>query len=137
MVPLINIQLGEIIFGGVGAGLYGMLLFVIVAVFVAGPDGRPHARISRQEDRGARGQDDDARDPLPAALHPRLHRARGGDRPGLAGLGNKGPHGFSEILYAYTSGAANNGSAFAGLTANTLFYNLTLGIGDVHRPVRA
>ena len=56
--------------------------------------------------------------------------------PGLAGLLNKGPHGFAEVLYAYTSAAANNGSAFAGLTANSLFYNTTLGIGDAARPVR-
>ena len=129
MVPLINMELGEIIVGGVGAGLYGMLLFVIVAMFVAGPDGRPHARICRQEARGEGGQDDHAGHPGPAAGDARLHRHwRSVVGPGLAGLLNKGPHGFAEILYAYTSAAANNGSAFAGLTANSPFYNLTLGI---------
>ena len=86
MVPLVNIQLGEVIFGGVGSGLYGMLLFAILAVFIAGPDGRPHAGISRQEDRGARDQAGDARHPLPAARRswasPRSPRSC---RPGLAG----------------------------------------------------
>ena len=78
MIPLINMQLGEIIVGGVGAGLYGMLLFVVLTVFIAGPDGRPHAGICRQEDRGARGQDGDARHPHPAADDPRLDRGRRG-----------------------------------------------------------
>ena len=77
MIPLINMELGEIIVGGVGAGLYGMLLFVIVAMFVAGPDGRPHARICRQEARGQGGQDDHAGHPGPAAGDAGLHRARG------------------------------------------------------------
>ena len=78
MIPLINMQLGEIVVGGVGAGLYGMLLFVILTIFRRRPDGRPHAGICRQEDRGARGQDGDARDPDPAADDARLDGGRGG-----------------------------------------------------------
>ncbi len=93
------------------------------------PDGRPHARVPRQEDRGPRGQARDALGPRPDALHPGLHgggfRASGGPRRPRT---TQGPHGFSEILYAYTSAAGNNGSAFAGLSANTLFYNTTLGL---------
>ena len=124
LVPLINIQLGEIIFGGVGSGLYGMLLFADPRRVHRRADGRPHAGVSRQEDRGQGGQDGDARHPDPAAVDPRLHRARVG-RPGvgLSSRDNPGPHGFSEILYAFTSGTGNNGSAFAGLNANTPFYN--------------
>ena len=91
-------------------------------------DGRAHAGISRQEDRGEGSEDGDARHPDPAAVDPRLHRARRrASPPGLAGPPTPGPHGFSEILYAFTSATGNNGSAFAGLTANTLFYNTTLG----------
>ena len=126
MVPLVNIQLGEIIVGGVGSGLYGMLLFVILAIFVAGlMVGRTPEYLGKKiEAQG--GQDGDARHPDPAADVSRLHRGRGG----AAGrrwprMANAGPHGFTEILYAYTSQTGNNGSAFAGLTANTLFYNIT------------
>ena len=79
LVPLVNIQLGEVIFGGVGAGLYGMLVFVLLSVFIAGPDGRPHARVPGQEDRGPRDEARDALRPHLPAHHPRLLRVgRGG-----------------------------------------------------------
>ena len=104
LVPLVNIMLGEIIFGGVGSGLYGMLLFAILAVFVAGlMVGRTPEYLGKKiEAQG--GQDGDARHPHPAAVDPRLHRARGG-AAGRASPASTtpGPHGFSEILYAYTS----------------------------------
>ena len=128
MIPLINMELGEIIVGGVGAGLYGMLLFVIVAMFVAG------LMVGRTPEYA--GKKLEAREVkmtmlailvLPLAMLGFTAVAVVIDA-GLAGLLNKGPHGFSEVLYAYTSAAANNGSAFAGLTANSPFYNLTLGI---------
>ena len=129
MVPLVNIKLGEIIVGGVGAGLYGMLLFVIVAIFVAGlMVGRTPEYLGKKiEAQG--GQDGHAGRPVPAARRcwasPRSPPCC---RPALAAIANPGPHGFSEMLYAYTSAAGNNGWAFAGLTANTPFYNLTLGL---------
>ena len=125
MVPLVNMMLGEIIFGGVGSGLYGMLLFAIVAVFVAGlMVGRTPEYI---------GKKIEAREVKMAMLSILiLPFAMLGftaiavvAKDGLAGIANPGPHGFSEILYAYVSSTANNGSAFAGLSANTRFYNLT------------
>ena len=101
------------------------------------PHGRPHAGISRQEDRGARDEAGDARAADPAAGDPRLHRRRDAMLPSaLESLANAGPHGLSEILYAYTSAAGNNGSAFAGLTANTPWYNTTLGHRHDARPLR-
>jgi len=127
MIPLINMELGEVIFGGVGAGLYGMLLFVIIAMFVAG------LMVGRTPE--YLGKKIEAREVKMAMLTILvLPLAMLGftalavvTAAGLAGPLNAGPHGFSEILYAYTSGTANNGSAFAGLTANTPFYNATLG----------
>ncbi|MEI9996704.1 MAG: potassium-transporting ATPase subunit KdpA [Rhizomicrobium sp.] len=127
MIPLINMMLGEIIFGGVGSGLYGMLLFAIVAVFVAG------LMVGRTpEYLGKKIESKEVKMAMLAILV--LPLAMLGFtalavvlKDGLAGPLNSGPHGFSEILYAYTSATANNGSAFAGLTANTLFYNTTLG----------
>jgi K+-transporting ATPase ATPase A chain len=129
LVPLFNIQLGEVIIGGVGSGLYGMLLFAILAVFVAG------LMVGRTPE--YLGKKIEAKEVkmtvlalilvLPisilgftalAAVHPE----------GLKGPLNAGPHGFSEILYVYTSGTGNNGSAFAGISANTFFYNLTNGL---------
>ncbi len=129
MIPLINMQLGEIIFGGVGSGLYGMLIVRHHRDLRRRPDGRAHAGVPRQEDRVQGGEDGDARRPLPAAGDARRHRR--GARRALGGVGDgqPGPHGFSEVLYAFTSAAANNGSAFAGLSANTMFYNVTLGVG--------
>ena len=129
MIPLINMELGEIIVGGVGAGLYGMLLFVIVAMFIAG------LMVGRTPEYA--GKKLEAKEVkmtmlailiLPFAMLGFTAIAVVTDA-GLAGLLNKGPHGYAEVLYAYTSAAANNGSAFAGLTANSLFYNVTLGIG--------
>jgi len=129
MVPIINMELGEVIVGGVGAGMYGMLLFAILTVFIAG------LMVGRTPE--YLGKKIEAREmkmtvlalvlilPLSilgftalASVHPE----------GIKGPLNAGPHGFSEILYAFVSGTANNGSAFAGLTANTPFYNITLGL---------
>ena len=129
LIPLINMQLGEVIIGGVGAGLYGMLIFVIVAIFVAGLMVRRTPQYL--------GKKIEAKEvkmamlgilclPLMMLGFTALATVVSA---GLAGPANAGPHGFSEILYAYTSAAANNGSAFGGLTANTLFYNSTLAIG--------
>jgi K+-transporting ATPase ATPase A chain len=126
MIPMINMQLGEIIFGGVGSGLYGMLLFVIVGMFVAG------LMVGRTpEYLGKKLEAKEVKMAMLAILILPLSilgfTAIAAVVPaGLAGLNNSGPHGFSEMLYAYTSATGNNGSAFAGLTANTLFYNTTL-----------
>jgi potassium-transporting ATPase potassium-binding subunit len=125
MVPLINIQLGEIIIGGVGAGMYGMLLFVIIAIFVAGlMVGRTPEYV---------GKKIEAKEVKMAMLAilvlPLMYlgwTAVAMHVPSaVAAMGNPGPHGFSEVLYAYVSQTANNGSAFAGLSGNTLFFNLT------------
>jgi K+-transporting ATPase ATPase A chain len=128
LVPLFNIQLGEIIFGGVGAGLYGMLVFVVLAVFIAG------LMVGRTpEYLGKKIQSFDVKMAMLTLLILCLTIlgfsawAAVSDW-GLAGLNNNGPHGLSEILYAYSSCVGNNGSAFAGLTANTPWYNTTLGI---------
>jgi K+-transporting ATPase ATPase A chain len=125
MVPLINMQLGEIIVGGVGAGMYGMLLFVIIAIFVAGlMVGRTPEYVGKKIEAKEVKMAMLAILVLPlmylgwtavAAVNPQA----------LTQLGNSGPHGFSEMLYLYTSSTANNGSAFAGITANTLFFNIT------------
>jgi len=125
MVPLINMQLGEIIIGGVGAGLYGMLLFVIVAIFVAGlMVGRTPEYI------GKKIESKEVKMAMLAILVlPLMYlgwTAVAAVVPfGVSQLGNAGPHGFSEMLYLFTSSTGNNGSAFGGITANTLFYNLT------------
>ena len=118
-VPLFNIQLGEVIFGGVGAGLYGMLVFVVLAVFIAGSDGRSHSGISRQKNRSVRRKNGDALVAHFALSILGFAAWAAVSKWGLAGLNNSGPHGLSEILYAFSSGAGNNGSAFAGLSANT------------------
>jgi K+-transporting ATPase ATPase A chain len=127
MVPLINMQLGEVIFGGVGSGLYGILAFAIVAMFVAGlMVGRTPEYLGKKLESKEVKMTILALLSLPLAILG--FTALAVSLPaGLAGIENPGPHGYSEILYAYTEGAANNGSAFAGLTANTLFYNTTLG----------
>jgi potassium-transporting ATPase potassium-binding subunit len=125
MVPLINMKLGEIIFGGVGAGLYGMLLFAILTLFIAGlMVGRTPEYV------GKKLESREVKMAMLAILAWPLSSlgftAIATVVPaGLAGPANQGPHGFTEILYAFTSMTANNGSAFAGLTGNTLFYNLT------------
>jgi K+-transporting ATPase ATPase A chain len=129
LIPMINMQLGEIIVGGVGAGLYGMLVFVIVAIFVAG------LMVGRTPE--YLGKKIEAREVKMAMLAilclPLMMLGFTGlatvVAAGLAGPANAGPHGFSEILYAFTSAAANNGSAFGGLSGNTPFYNTTLAIG--------
>ncbi len=126
MVPLVNIQLGEIIFGGVGSGLYGMIAFAIVAMFVAG------LMVGRTpEYLGKKLEAKEVKMSILALLSLPLSilgfTALAAILPaGLAGPENAGPHGFSEILYAFTSATGNNGSAFAGISANTLFYNTTL-----------
>jgi len=128
MIPLINIQLGEIIFGGVGSGMYGMLLFAIVAVFVAGlMVGRTPQYLGKKLEAREVKMTILAILILPLSILGFTALATVVPA-GLAGLANSGPHGFSEILYAYTSATGNNGSAFAGLGANTPFYNTTLGI---------
>ena len=126
MVPMVNIMLGEVIFGGVGSGLYGILAFAIVAMFVAG------LMVGRTpEYLGKKLEAKEVKMTILALLSLPLSilgwSALATVLPaGLAGIANSGPHGFSEILYAYTSGTGNNGSAFAGLSANTLFYNTTI-----------
>ncbi len=126
MIPLINMQLGEIIIGGVGAGLYGMLLFVVLAIFVAGlMVGRTPEYV---------GKKIEAREVKMAMLAilvlPLMYlgwTAVAVVLPSaVASMANAGPHGFTEVLYAFTSATGNNGSAFGGLTGNTFFYNLTL-----------
>ncbi|HVK58231.1 MAG TPA: potassium-transporting ATPase subunit KdpA, partial [Candidatus Kapabacteria bacterium] len=127
-VPLFNIQLGEIIIGGVGAGLYGMLVFVVLAVFIAG------LMVGRTPE--YLGKKVEAYDVKMAMLSLLIlctsilgfSAWAAVSKWGVAGLNNQGPHGLSEMLYAYSSATGNNGSAFAGLTANTPWYNTTLGI---------
>ena len=131
MVPLVNIQLGEVVFGGVGAGMYGMLLMVVLTVFIAG------LMVGRTpEYLGKKIQSREIRMVMLAVLASPLvilgFTAIASVLPaGLKGLNNSGPHGFSEILYAYTSTFGNNGSAFAGLTGSSYFYNTTLGIATI------
>jgi K+-transporting ATPase ATPase A chain len=129
LVPLFNIELGEVVFGGVGAGLYGMLVFVIVAVFIAG------LMVGRTpEYLGKKIQSFEVKMSMLVLLVLALDIlgftawACVSDW-GKAGLNNQGPHGFSEMLYAFSSVTGNNGSAFAGLTANTYWYNTTLAFG--------
>jgi K+-transporting ATPase ATPase A chain len=127
-VPLFNMQLGEIIIGGVGAGLYGILVFVVLAVFIAG------LMVGRTPE--YLGKKIEAYDVKMAMLSLLILAISIlgfaawaiGSKWGLAGLNNNGPHGLSEILYAFSSGAGNNGSAFAGLSGNTPWYNTTLGL---------
>ena len=126
MVPLINIQLGEVIFGGVGAGLYGILAFAIVAMFVAGlMVGRTPEYLCKKLEAKEVKMTILALLSLPLSILGWTALATVLPA-GLAGIANTGPHGFSEILYGYTSSTGNNGSAFGGLSANTLFYNTTL-----------
>jgi K+-transporting ATPase ATPase A chain len=128
LVPLVNIQLGEVIFGGVGAGLYGMLVFVLLSVFIAG------LMVGRTPE--YLGKKVEAREMklvmLYVLIFPLLILAFSAWSAvvpyGLSSLNNNGPHGLSEILYAYSSAAGNNGSAFGGLNANTPWYNITQGL---------
>jgi K+-transporting ATPase ATPase A chain len=126
-VPLVNMMLGEIIFGGVGSGLYGFLLFAIVAVFVAGlMVGRTPEYLGKKIEAKEVKMAMLALLILPFSILG-FSAIAVVVKDGLAGMANAGPHGFSEALYAYTSATGNNGSAFAGLSANTMFYNTTLG----------
>jgi len=126
LVPLVNIKLGEVIFGGVGAGLYGMLVFVVLTVFIAG------LMVGRTPE--YLGKKIEAREMKLAMLYvlvfPLAILSLAGWAAvapyGVSSLANAGPHGLSEILYAFASGAGNNGSAFAGLNANTRFWNFAL-----------
>jgi len=127
MVVLTNIMLGEVIFGGVGSGLYGMLIFVVLAVFIAGlMVGRTPEYLGKKIEAF-----DVKMAMLYALIFPLIILSLTAAfllwPTGLASLNNAGPHGMSEILYAFTSGAGNNGSAFAGLNANTWWYNVALG----------
>jgi K+-transporting ATPase ATPase A chain len=129
MIPLSNIMLGEIVFGGVGSGLYGILIYVVLSVFIAG------LMVGRTPE--YLGKKVEAYDVKMAMLYvlifPLVILALTAisvlsPQIGLSSLNNTGPHGLSEILYAFTSGAGNNGSAFAGLNANTHWYNISLGL---------
>jgi len=128
LVPLVNIQLGEVIFGGVGAGLYGMLVFVLLAVFIAG------LMVGRTPE--YLGKKIESREMKLAILYILIFPLvilvfsawSAVTAYGLSSLNNAGPHGLSEILYAYSSATGNNGSAYAGLNANTPWYNVTLGL---------
>ncbi|MBB3285454.1 MULTISPECIES: potassium-transporting ATPase subunit KdpA [Rhizobium] len=128
LIPLINLQLGEVIVGGVGAGFYGILMFVVIAIFVAG------LMVGRTpEYLGKKIEAKDVKMAMLAVLclpfGMLIFTAISVVLPSaVASIANAGPHGFSEILYAYSSAAANNGSAFGGLTGNTSWYNITLGI---------
>ncbi len=131
MVPMVNIMLGEIIFGGVGSGMYGMLLFAILAVFIAGlMVGRTPEYLGKKIEAKEVKMAMLAILILPLSILGFTALAVVVE-PGLAGMSNAGPHGFSEVLYGYTSGTGNNGSAFAGLSANTLFYNVTIGLAMI------
>ena len=129
LVPLVNISLGEVIFGGVGSGMYGMLVMIVLTVFIAG------LMVGRTPE--YLGKKIEAYDVQMAMLYALIFpliilgfTAVSAMAPdfGLTSLNNNGAHGLSEILYAFTSGAGNNGSAFAGISANTLWYNTTLGL---------
>jgi K+-transporting ATPase ATPase A chain len=128
---MVNIQLGEVVFGGVGAGLYGMLVMVVLTVFVAG------LMVGRTPE--YLGKKIQAREVQMAMLYAMVFPAAiltltavsSVSPRGLAGLNNAGPHGLSEILYAFSSTAANNGSAFAGLTGTTYYYNTLFGLNTL------
>jgi len=127
-IALLNMHLGEIIFGGVGSGLYGMFLFILITVFIAG------LMVGRTPEYfGKKIEGYEIKWAIIGVLLPSIviliFTAVGATtQTGLSSLLNKGPHGLSEILYAFTSGAANNGSAFAGLSTNTNFYNIFIGL---------
>ncbi|MGB4947983.1 MAG: potassium-transporting ATPase subunit KdpA, partial [Candidatus Competibacter denitrificans] len=128
MVPLVLMQLGEVVFGGVGSGLYGMLVFAVMAVFIAG------LMIGRTPEYLGKKIEVYEMKMMAIAILVTPLLVLGGaavavmTSGGQAGILNPGAHGFSEVLYAFTSAANNNGSAFAGLSANTPFYNVMLGI---------
>jgi K+-transporting ATPase ATPase A chain len=131
LVAMFNMMLGEIIFGGVGSGLYGMIIFILLTVFIAG------LMVGRTpEYLGKKVEAFEVKMAIIAVLAPSLviklfTAIACSIEPGLSSLNNAGPHGLSEILYAFSSAAGNNGSAFAGLNANTVFYNLMIGWGMI------
>ena len=135
LVPLFNIQLGELVFGGVGAGLYAMLVMAILSVFIAG------LMVGRTPE--YLGKKIETREVKLAMLYVLIFplvilafSAWSAVAPyGLSSLNNAGPHGLSEILYAFTSAAGNNGSAFAGISANTPWYNVVPRPDHADRPV--
>src|SRR4051812_8393086 len=128
LIPLVNIQLGEVIFGGVGAGMYGMLVMVVLTVFIAG------LMVGRTPE--YLGKKIEAREMKLAMLYALIFPLlilgftawAAVARYGVSSIGNPGPHGLSEIIYAYTSATGNNGSAFAGISVNNYWYNTTLGL---------
>jgi K+-transporting ATPase ATPase A chain len=129
LVPLANIMLGEVIFGGVGAGMYGILIYIVLAVFIAG------LMVGRTpEYLGKKIESYDVKMAIlvvlvfPLTILVLAAISAVSPEFGTSQLNNPGPHGLSEILYAFTSGAGNNGSAFAGISANTYWYNTTIGI---------
>lgn len=128
LIPIFNMHLGEVIFGGVGSGLYVMLLFAITTVFIAGlMVGRTPEYLGKKI--GPEEMQSTVLGILVPSIFILIFTAIASiTKVGTDSLNNAGAHGFSEILYAYTSGSANNGSAFAGISANTVFYNLTLAI---------
>jgi K+-transporting ATPase ATPase A chain len=129
MVPMINMELGEIVFGGVGSGLYGMLLFAIIAIFVAGlMVGRTPEYVGKKIESKDVKMTMLALLVLPLSILGFTSLASVLPDTALSSLNNAGPHGFGELLYAYSSGTGNNGSAFAGLNANTPFFNTTIGL---------
>jgi K+-transporting ATPase ATPase A chain len=132
MIPLVNIMLGEVVFGGVGSGLYGMIVFVILSVFIAG------LMVGRTPE--YLGKKIEAYDvkmamlsvlifPLVILIFTAISVVS--SKFGTPSISNPGPHGLSQILYAYTSGTGNNGSAFAGFNGNTLWYNTTIGFATL------
>ncbi len=131
MVPLFLIMLGEVVFGGVGAGLYGILMFVIITVFIIG------LMVGRTPE--YLGKKIEARETKMATIAVLISAGAillgagtaAVSQTGVSSVLNPGPHGLSEILYAFTSAAGNNGSAFAGLTTNTVFYNVTMGLAMI------
>ncbi len=131
MVPLINIMLGEVVFGGVGAGLYGVFVFIVLAVFIAG------LMVGRTpEYLGKKIEPYDVKMAMLAVLILTftilVFSAVSVVKPfGTSSITNHGPHGLSQVLYAYTSSAGNNGSAFAGLNANTMWYNTTTSVAQL------
>jgi len=128
LVALLQMMLGEIVFGGVGAGFYGIMVYILIAVFIVG------LMVGRTpEYLGKKIEAKEMKLVMLALLVPSLtvllfSALAAVTDAGTAALNNEGPHGLSEILYAFTSAAANNGSAFAGLTANSLFYDVLLGL---------
>jgi K+-transporting ATPase ATPase A chain len=129
LIPLNNIAIGEVIFGGVGAGMYGMIVIAVTAIFIAGlMVGRTPEYLGKKIEPFEMKMAMLSLVAMPVAILGLAAPAYVTDKP-LASVWNAGPHGLTEVLYAFTSAAANNGSAFAGLGANTTFYNLALAAG--------